>query len=124
MVSLLPFVQLENLDPAKVRMQTDQLCDVIRNLSVKTDAQRFDQTRALQLATGLIQTRTLMVEQTGSSISWPFLTVMVFWIVVLFLGFGLLARFNATVTTALLVGTQLSGAIFLLRALSRSDSDL
>ena len=32
----------------------------------------------------------------------PFLTVLVFWITMLFLGFGLFARFNATVTVALL----------------------
>jgi hypothetical protein len=30
-----------------------------------------------------------MFEQLGGSISWPFLTVLVFWICVLFLGFGL-----------------------------------
>ena len=112
-------VQLGDMDPARVRMETDQVYDAIRSLPAKTDAQHFDQTRALQLATGLIQTRTLMFEQTGSSISWPFLTVLVFWLVVLFLGFGLLARFNTTITAALLVGAlSVSGAIFLLLELS------
>jgi hypothetical protein len=39
------------------------------------------------------QTRLLMSEQLGDSISWPFLTVLVFWICALFLGFALFARF-------------------------------
>jgi hypothetical protein len=43
------------------------------------------------------------------------LTVLVFWICVLFLGFGLFARINATVTVALLVGAlSVAGAIFLI----------
>jgi hypothetical protein len=65
------------------------------------------------------QTRLLMSEQLGDSISWPFLTVLVFWICALFLGFGLFARFNVTVTLALLVGAlSVSGAIFLILELS------
>ena len=60
-----------------------------------------------------------MFEQLGSSISWPFLMVLVFWICVLFLGFGLFARFNPTVTVALLVGAlSVAGAIFLILELS------
>ena len=54
------------------------------------------------------RSRLLMFEQLGSSISWPFLTVLVFWICVLFLGFGLFARFNMTVTVALSGGRALS----------------
>jgi hypothetical protein len=55
----------------------------------------------------------MMPEQVGDSISWPFLTVLIFWIYVLFLGFGLFARFNATVTLSLLLGAlSVSGAIF------------
>jgi hypothetical protein len=43
----------------------------------------------------------------------------VFWICVLFLGFGLFARFNTTVTVALLVGAlSVAGAIFLILELS------
>ena len=53
-----------------------------------------------------------MFEQLGGSISWPFLTVLIFWICVLFLGFGLFARFNTTVTVALLVGALSVAAQF------------
>ena len=66
-----------------------------------------------------------MFEQLGGSISWPFLTVLVFWICVLFLGFGLFARFNTTVTVALLVGAlSVAGAIFLILELSEPYSGL
>jgi hypothetical protein len=44
---------------------------------------------------------------------------LAFWICVLFLGFGLFARFNATVTVALFVGAlSVSGAVFLILELS------
>jgi hypothetical protein len=67
----------------------------------------------------ITQSRLMMFEQLGGSISWPFLTVLVFWICVLFLGFGLFARFNTTVTVALLVGAlSVAGAIFLILELS------
>jgi hypothetical protein len=60
-----------------------------------------------------------LFEQLGGSIAWPFLAVLVFWVSVLFLGFGLAARFNATVTVALLVGAlSVAGAIFLILELS------
>jgi hypothetical protein len=59
------------------------------------------QSRALRAAEGILQTRLLMSEQLGGSIPTPFLTVLIFWISVLFRGFGLLVRFNATVTVAL-----------------------
>ncbi len=41
--------------------------------------------------------------------------MLVFWLVVLFLGFGLFARFNATVFAAFFVGAiSVAGAIFLI----------
>ncbi len=77
------------------------------------------QSRAVQESESIGRSRLLMVAQLGSSISWPFLTVLVFWICVLFLGFGLFARFNATVTVALLVGAlSVAGAIFLILELN------
>ena len=80
---------------------------------------RMMQSRAVQESESIAQLRLLMFEQLGGSISWPFLTVLVFWICVLFLGFGLFARFNTTVTVALLVGAlSVAGAIFLILELS------
>jgi Na+/H+ antiporter NhaC len=61
-----------------------------------------------------------MLEQISSSMPWPFLTVLVFWISMLFVGFGLFARINATVIVALLIGAlSVSSAIFLILELNR-----
>jgi hypothetical protein len=41
--------------------------------------------------------------------------VLVFWLAVLFLGFGLMTRLNPTVVTAMLIGAlSVGGAIFLI----------
>jgi hypothetical protein len=46
--------------------------------------------------------------------------VLVFWLTVLFVGFGLFARFNPTIVAALLVGAvSVAGAIFLILELNR-----
>jgi hypothetical protein len=81
--------------------------------------------RALQESESISESRLLLAEQLGSAIPWPFLTVLIFWICVLFLGFGLFARFNATVTVALLVGAlSVAGAIFLILELNRPYTGL
>lgn len=106
-------VRPANLDAATRFVQQ------LQGLVPKTDAARFIQSRAMQMTESILQTRLLMSQQLGGSIPWPFLTVLVFWICVLFLGFGLFVRFNVTVTVALFVGAlSVSGAIFLILELS------
>ncbi len=62
----------------------------------------------------------LLHQQAGGSLSWPFFVVLVFWLVVLFAGFGLFARRNATVIAALFVGAlTVAGAIFLILEMNR-----
>jgi hypothetical protein len=112
-------VRPENLDSRATQNSVNANIEQLLNLSPKTDAERMLQSRALQESESIAQSRLAMFEQLGSSISWPFLTVLVFWICVLFLGFGLFARFNTTVTVALLVGAlSVAGAIFLILELS------
>jgi hypothetical protein len=108
-----------NLNPATMQSSTNTFFERLQSLVPKTDAQRAMQSRAIQAAENIAQTRLLMFEQSGGSISWPFLTVLIFWISVLLLGFGLFARFNATVILALLVGAlSVSCAIFLILELT------
>lgn len=91
----------------------------LQSLSPKTDTARFMHSRAIQVAERIVQTRLLMSEQMGDTISWPFLAGLVFWIWVLFLGFGLFARFNATILLTLVLGAlSVSSAIFLILELS------
>jgi hypothetical protein len=108
-----------NLDPSTTQGAADVFMESIQKLSPKTDSQTMLKSQAMQVSQNFGQTRLLMFEQTNSSISWPFLTVLVFWICMLFIGFGLFARFNATVTVTLLIGAvSVAGAIFLIMELN------
>jgi amino acid transporter len=85
-----------------------------------TDAQRLGLGRALELTVAIARTRMLVVEQQVSALPAPFLTVLIFWLAMLFLGFGLMTRLNPTVVTALLIGAlSVGGAIFLILELDR-----
>jgi hypothetical protein len=90
-------VRPENLDSRATRNSVNANIEQLLRLSPKTDAERMMQSRAVQESESITQSRLAMFEQLDSSISWPFLTVLVFWICMLFLGFGLFARFNPTV---------------------------
>ncbi|TDH64162.1 DUF4239 domain-containing protein [Dankookia rubra] len=84
------------------------------------DAQRIGLARAIELTVVITRTRMLVVEQQVSALPWPFLCVLIFWLGMLFLGFGLMTRLNATVVAALLVGAlSVGGAIFLIIELDR-----
>jgi hypothetical protein len=75
---------------------------------------------AQKLSVELGQTRWLLSEQRGSSIPMPFLVLLIFWVTIIFLSFGLFAPSNATVIAALLLcAISVSGAIFLILELDR-----
>jgi hypothetical protein len=108
-----------DLDPKATQGVADAFFTSLKELSPKNDSQSTLKSQAMQIGQNLGQTRLLMFEQSGSSIAWPFLTVLVFWISMLFLGFGLFARFNATVLVALFIGAiSVGGAIFLILELN------
>ncbi len=91
------------------------LYDKIQELSPKDDAQRSIQGQALSLVMSLGQTRWLMAEQRTNSISVSMLVVLIFWLTIIFISFGLYAPRNATVVVSLLVSAiSVSGAIFLI----------
>jgi hypothetical protein len=93
----------------------ESLFDKIQRLSPNGDEQRSLMVRALDIASNLLQTRWLMYEQGASSISLPFLIVLVFWLMVLFMSFGLFAPPNATVVVSLFIAAlTVSGAILLI----------
>jgi hypothetical protein len=96
------------------------MLDKIQGLSPQNEAQRSLQAQAQKLAMDLGQTRWLLIEQRGSSIPMPFLVLLVFWVTVIFLSFGLFAPRNATVVGALLLcALSVSGAIFMILELDR-----
>ena len=78
------------------------------------------QGQALHMAINLGRTRLLLFENAGSSIPFPVLLVLVFWLII-FASFGLFAPRNATVVAAFLVtALPVSGAIFFILELDRS----
>jgi hypothetical protein len=92
----------------------------VQKLAPQTDSQRFLQGQVLQTLATIGQTRTLMFEQNSQPLSWLFLVVLIFWVGVLFAGFGLLSARNATAIAALLVGAlSVAGAVFLVLELSQ-----
>lgn len=101
--------------PLSAQREGERLFEGIAGMPAKTDLARFGQSRALQLLTSVAETRRLLVEQSQGSLSRPFLVVLIAWLVVLFFGFGLFTRINATVVAALVVGClSVAGAIFLI----------
>ena len=91
------------------------LYDKIQGLSPKDDAQRSIQAQALNLVMSLGQTRWLIAAQRTNSVSVSMLVVLIFWLTIIFISFGLYAPRNPTVVVSLLVSAiSVSGAIFLI----------
>lgn len=87
----------------------------ILGLSPRDDMQRDLKARALALAVDLQHPRTLLLAQRVPSILKPLLIAMICWLVVIFLGFGLLAPTNATTTVALIAAAvSITSAVFLI----------
>jgi hypothetical protein len=94
---------------------SEALYDKIQALTPKDDAQRSVHSEALNIVFALGQTRWLMYEQRAGSGSVPLLMVLIFWLTILFISFGLFAPRNATVYATLLVSAiSVSFAIFLI----------
>jgi len=89
-------------------------------LPAQTEAQRAFKARAVEVTNDIGRTRLLLFEQGGDSLPTPFLTVLVFWLAMIFASFSLFSRLNATLIGALLVfALSASGAIFLILELSQ-----
>jgi hypothetical protein len=89
--------------PPSPTQSSEGLYDVIQALVPQSDAQRSLRGEALRLATDIGLMRWLMFEQRGSSIPTPFLVILASWFTILFIGFGLFARFDPTVLATVLV---------------------
>ena len=113
------------LDPMLSAHEFGAILAGIQDLVPKTDAQHNDQVKALEIGSAIERTRLLMFVATTSKIPLPFLVVLVWWLAALFLGFGLFARLNVTVTVSLLIGAlSIAAAIFLILELNSPFSDL
>lgn len=105
----------ERLDSPEVRAGATSFYEKIQELAPHNDYERLLQSQALQTAYNLGQTRSLLLQQAGSSVPVPFLVVMVFWLTVIFTSFGLFAPRNpAVIATLIVCALSVSGAIYLI----------
>src|SRR3974390_1231577 len=70
---------------------------------------------AWNMALNLVQTRWLLYKKGATSVSKPMMIIMVFWLTIVFVSWGLLAPRNPTVVATLFTSAlSVSGAIFMI----------
>ena len=110
--------------PGQMRRPADRNPDVqagnlayaaLQRLSPQSEMQKVLKSQATTLAADIAETRTLLAAQSVHSVSQPMLIILVSWLVVIFVGFSVLAPPNATTVFALMLSAlAVSGAIFLI----------
>jgi hypothetical protein len=101
----------------------EKLYDMLLSLSPEDAAGRLTQSQAISLLVDIGQTRWLLRQQSGSSISTVFLVILVFWLSVIFASFGLFAPVNTTViATFVLCACSVAAAVFLILELDHPFS--
>jgi hypothetical protein len=97
------------------RVDIEVIQDQLFQLSPRNDAQRWLQSRALQVSAEIAEARRSLLEQVGqSAIPMPFLVMLVLWLTIIFGSFALFTPRNATVIAVLLVcALSATGALFL-----------
>lgn len=92
----------------------------IHKLAPQNDEQRALKAEALDTVTDLSKTRWLLFAQADSSIPRPVLIMVVVWLAIISLSFGLFAPTNRTVVvTMIVVSLLVSSALFLILELDR-----
>lgn len=108
-----------HVDNVEVASGMERIQNMLREFSPRDESQRLLQSQALQIITDLTQSRWLMIEQSQRELPTAFLGILLFWLTILFTGFGMLAPRNATVIAVLLIcSLSVSGAIFLIQEMN------
>jgi hypothetical protein len=93
-------------------MQVTQM--TLLKVTPTTDAQRQLYATAQQIITDLRQSRWVLIQWAHHVVPLPFLVVLLFWLTMLHVSFGLFAPRNGTVITVLFISAlSVSGAIFI-----------
>jgi len=93
--------------------RVEALADAIRTLKPKDDLQRALQSRAVDLAEGLLQARWLAAAASQASVPMPFLVVLLFWITITFSVFGMFAPNRTAIAVLFVCALSMGGALFL-----------
>ncbi len=93
---------------------------LLRELTPQTEGQRQLLTQAQQVAGDMSQTRWLLMEEAQNELPLPLLVILICWLTVLFVSFGLFSPRNATVISVLFVcACSVSAAVFLILEMNR-----
>lgn len=93
--------------------------DKLNAIEPDTDAHRGMFSQAQQISASLAQSRWLMIEETHNILPHPLVIILVFWLTLLFISFGLFAPRNMTAITVMFVGAcAISVAIYLVLELN------
>ncbi len=93
----------------------EDLRGAIRGLAPVDAGQTALKDQALQISTSLLRQRSLMIDQAEPSVRPAMLVILVIWVALIFVGFGLNAPRNPTVIAAFVVcSLAIGGAIFLI----------
>ncbi len=103
----------------------EEIQEKLRALAPHSDAQRWLQTRVLQITADVEQVRWLALERSEKSVQVPILVALVLWLVVIFTGFGLLAPRHGFIYAVIFAcALSVSGAIFLILELHQPFAGL
>ena len=103
------------LDPSRHTSDSEGLAERIRALSPHDDSQRWLQARAAEAAEELLEARWLASTYSEASVSGVFLVILLFWLTISFLSYGLVAARNSTVVSVLfLCAVSVGSALFLI----------
>ena len=99
---------------SEVTASATDFYQIVRKLSPHSDEQKALKAEVVRISLEVAQIRAAALTQQNSSIPVPFLVVLIFWLAILFIGFGLFAPPNLTVVAALFVcAVSVSAAIFM-----------
>src|SRR5262245_57863907 len=99
--------------PFKTVPQGEAFYQQVQTLQPASELQRGLQARIAEVTNDLMQARFVLFSHLGSSIPTPFLAVLLFWMIILFAGFSLMAPATATTLASLVIcALSVYGAIF------------
>jgi Protein of unknown function (DUF4239) len=100
---------------SEVKAGAADFYQTVRRLSPRGDEQKALKAEILRISLEVAQIRAAAFATRGSTIPVSFLVALIFWLAILFTGFGFFAPRNLTVLTALLIcAFTVSAAVFMI----------
>lgn len=119
-------IALEKVGQAGLGQGLEDLDEKLRQLSPQNDDQRQLKSQALQITDEIEEERLLLILQAGqSSLSPPFLVLLICWLVIIFFNFGLFTSRNTSVIAVLFVSAlSVASSLFLILELDQPYTGL